>query len=326
MTTNPRKFPPESILSRALEYGMRLILSDGELVVESPPELEQVTREKALAVISGTRSEIIAYLRRLNEQYQCEIEEEARLHPEICCVCLSQGKETPALPEDHEGFMYCAVHSHEAPNLMSEFPSLTGATAHLILLTGRAQDPICLLQLQENERMAFYKFLGGYVDIAKQERIEDTLRREIDEEAPGLADLLDLSDARLYVSSWFTIMNYRKERKETCTFIIMWMSDTERASVEEYIHNQNGATLLEASHGETSLLVLKPLLETLEETFSSAVSRRRLVFPYGLLERLPSLDPKKLTAIHHLMAEREAEKKKSEEGYFCAKCREGERA
>jgi hypothetical protein len=60
---------------------------------------------------------------------------------------------------------------------MSEFPSLTGATAHLILLTGPAHNPYCLLQLQENEKMDFYKFLGGYVDIARKESLEDTIRR-----------------------------------------------------------------------------------------------------------------------------------------------------
>src|SRR5436190_19702846 len=107
---------------------------------------------------------------------------------------------------------------------MNEFPSLTWATAHLILLSGPAQNPNCLLQLQD-ERMAFYKFFGGYIDITKKERIEDAIRREVDEEAPGLAKLLDLGDARLYKATWFTIMNYRKERRETCTYIIIWMND-----------------------------------------------------------------------------------------------------
>lgn len=197
---------------------------------------------------------------------------------------------------------------------MSEFPSLTGATAHLILLTGSAQNPNCLLQLHENERkMAFYKFLGGYIDIAKQECIEDALRREIEEEAPGLANLLDLGNAQLRKAMWFTIMNYRKERKETCTFIVIWINDVERAPVEEYTHTQNNATLLEESHGETSGLVLMPLLEVLEETFSSEVNRRKLVFPYGLLDyllvSLPSLDPHRFALIQQMMVEREAEKK-----------------
>lgn len=195
---------------------------------------------------------------------------------------------------------------------MSEFPSLTGATAHLILLTGPSHNPNCLLQLQD-ERMAFYKFFGGYVDISRCERIEETIRREIDEEAPGLANLLDLSDVRLRKAIWFSVMNYRKERKETCTFIVVWMSSTERASVEEYAHTQNNATLLEESHGETSGLVLLPFLEVLEETFSSEVNRRKLVFPYGLLDyllvSLPSLEPQRLAAVQQMMAEREAEKR-----------------
>jgi hypothetical protein len=113
MNARLRKFTPSSILGRALEYGMRLILQDGELVVESPPELDQGIRDKALAVITDSREEMIAYIFRLNERYQREMEEEMRLHPEICCVCL--GKETSALPDDHDGFMYCVEH-HPAIN------------------------------------------------------------------------------------------------------------------------------------------------------------------------------------------------------------------
>lgn len=196
---------------------------------------------------------------------------------------------------------------------MGEFPSLTGATAHLILLTGPAQDPNCLLQLQEN-KMAFYKFLGGYVDIDKQECLEDTVRREIDEEGPGLASLLDLSNVRLHTAPSFTVMNYRKERKESCTFILIWMNDVECASVNAYTHNQNSAVLLAVTSGETSGLVIKPLLDVLEETFSTDVNRRKLLFPYGFLEHLlallPNLDRHRLVAIQQMMKDREAEKKK----------------
>jgi len=195
---------------------------------------------------------------------------------------------------------------------MSEFPSLTGATAHIIVLTGPAENPSCLLQLQD-ERMAFYKFFGGYIDIAKQERIEEAIRREIDEEALGLASLLDLNDKRLHTSMWFSIMNYRKERKETCTYIIIWMNDTERAYVEEYARNQNEAILLKASGGETSGVVLKQLLDILEETFSTDGKRRKLLFPHGFLEHLAAilpLEPARVAAIQQMMAKREAEKEK----------------
>jgi len=193
---------------------------------------------------------------------------------------------------------------------MSEFPSLTGATAHLLIFAGPGHNPNCLLQLQEHGEVPLYKLLGGYVDVAKKESLEDTIRRETNEEAPGLANLLDLSNARLHKGTWFTLMNYRKERRESCTFIIIWITEAERASIEEYAHTQNSATLLKASNGETSGLVFRSLLDVLEETFSAAVNRRKLVFPYGFLERLPFLDIHRLAAIRQMIAAREAEKEK----------------
>ena len=162
--------------------------------------------------------------------------------------------------------------------------------------------------------MPLYKFLGGYVDIVEKERLVDTIRRELEEEAWGLASLLDLSDTRLLRSRWLTLMNYRNERRESCTFGVVWMTDVESESVAAYVRHQNNALLLEASQGETSGLVLKSLLDVLEETFSADVNRRKLPFPYGFLEHLeailPLLDPQRLAAIWQLMAKREAEKEK----------------
>ncbi len=91
------------------------------------------------------------------------------------------------------------------------------------------------------------------------------------------------------------------------------MSDVECASLHEYTRNQNNAFLLEVSCGETSGLVIKPLLEVLEETFSADVNRRKLLFPYGFLEHLAAilpLEPARVAAIQQMMAKREAEKEK----------------
>ncbi len=110
MTTKPHKFTPQAILVRASEYGILVYLKENKLVVEAPQTLDTNTRDKALSVIADHKEDIMAYLQVQYAEAMNEIEEQARLHPEICATCLDQGKETRALPEDYEGFMYCVDH------------------------------------------------------------------------------------------------------------------------------------------------------------------------------------------------------------------------
>jgi len=99
MTSNPisRKFTPLDILNRAAEYGIRITLADSNLTVDVPAVLEGDKKYKALEVIRANRLEIIDFLQKL-------------VCIPLCFTCLDEDKETPALPDDCEGIMYCAAH------------------------------------------------------------------------------------------------------------------------------------------------------------------------------------------------------------------------
>ncbi len=100
MTTKQHKFTPQAILVRALAYGILVYLKEDELVVEAPDDLDASKRDKALEVIEASKQNIIAYL----QESLRDVLEQARLHPEICCICLDQDKETRALPDDCDGW------------------------------------------------------------------------------------------------------------------------------------------------------------------------------------------------------------------------------
>lgn len=106
------KFTPQAILARALEYGIAIYLKDDNLTVEVPADLDYVKKDKALEVIRDSKEAIIAYLSQENERYQREVDEYVTSNPLLCCVCLGldMPRETPVLPDDYEGFMYCVDH------------------------------------------------------------------------------------------------------------------------------------------------------------------------------------------------------------------------
>ncbi len=106
----PHKFTPQAILARASEYGILVYLKENELVVEARTDLDDTKRDKALAVIADHKEGIIAYLQQQYAASWRDVLEQARLHPEICCICMDQDKETRALPDDYDGWMYCADH------------------------------------------------------------------------------------------------------------------------------------------------------------------------------------------------------------------------
>ena len=125
MTTNPisRKFTPLDILNRAAEYGIRITLADSNLTVDIPAALEDHTKHKALEVIRANRLEIIDFLQKL-------------VCIPLCFTCLDEDKETPALPDDCEGIMYCATH-HPAHQYSSNSQSLVGSFTQQEIWSGK---------------------------------------------------------------------------------------------------------------------------------------------------------------------------------------------
>lgn len=95
--TTKRHFTPLEILNRAGAYGIDVALDGENLVVETPGDVEESTKHKALEVIKANRQAIIAYLRTIPV-------------PPLCYTCLDEDKETLALPDDHFGLMYCEDH------------------------------------------------------------------------------------------------------------------------------------------------------------------------------------------------------------------------
>ena len=102
----PRRFTPLEILNRAAEYGIRIMLDGENLRVDVLAELPDDKKTKALAVIEASSLEIITYFKSFQDKYL----QDHSGGPALCCTCLDEDRETPALPEDYEGIMYCADH------------------------------------------------------------------------------------------------------------------------------------------------------------------------------------------------------------------------
>jgi hypothetical protein len=86
-----KKYPVQSILTRADELGIVLWISDGEIQADGPP-----------GTLSDRFREIIASHRKDVLEAMCE--------PELCCTCLDQNVETPATHGGPDSIMYCEAH------------------------------------------------------------------------------------------------------------------------------------------------------------------------------------------------------------------------
>lgn len=83
------QFTVHEVIIRALELGIELQVVNGELKIQAP---KGVVTPKILQIIKAHKAAIIQEMTPL------------------CATCLDEGKETPALPDHHETYMYCAEH------------------------------------------------------------------------------------------------------------------------------------------------------------------------------------------------------------------------
>jgi len=119
-----RSFTPQEILNRAADYGIGVSLEGDNLALDIPPTLDYGIKAKAIGMLKEHKAGIIACLRAqidalLAEAGQMEI---------LCCVCLDEDRETPAIA-DYEGIMYCSEHMPAAGHpVVQEARRLFGAT------------------------------------------------------------------------------------------------------------------------------------------------------------------------------------------------------